>query len=89
MKKQLLIAAVLCIALIPGCQCVEMMVKDFESETAGLNRTITVYTLTGERVGVWTTKTTLSGGEFSTIFFDSTGHRVTVVGHALVVSVEH
>jgi hypothetical protein len=71
--------------LVPGCQCWNQFVKGCESQTAGLNRIVDVYSYDGKHLGHWRSKTVIdadSGG--LTTFFDSTGQRVLVNGGILI-----
>lgn len=48
MKKLLLISLVTLTILLAGCTWFDDRAKDFESDTKGLKRTVTVYSKTGE-----------------------------------------
>lgn len=89
MYRQIVLALLLvCMALVPGCQCWHQFTTDWTSQTAGLNRTVSLFDYNGHVLGTWRSKTVIdadSGG--LTTFFDSTGHRVLVNG-GILVSVE-
>ena len=61
--------------------------KDFQSEySGGLNRTVTAYTQTGEKIGEWAGKIDIEMSD-NKVKFDLNGKR-TIIYNALVISQE-
>lgn len=77
-------AAVLSMALISGCESWGRFKKSVGSDLdGGLNRTVTAYSNTGEKLGEWSGKFDVSESE-SEIFFDVDGRRVIIHGGIVI-----
>lgn len=88
-KKQWIKVAVAPLAMIAlSCSRCDLACKGLESETRGLHRTITVYTIMGEPVRSWNTKSLVDMSGNQTVFLDSLGKRVRVDGVYIVVNEE-
>ena len=84
--KAVLITAVafVCTAL-GGCASCDRSMKSFESDVnGGLNRTVTLYSTTGEKIKGWDGRIDLSQSE-EEIMFDLDGRRVIIHGGIVVV----
>lgn len=89
MKKAVLAAltAVL-LAASAGCARLERNVKSIGSDwSGGLNRTVTVYSNTGEKIQSWSGKFDVSESE-NEVYFDVDGKRVIIHG-GIVVDTEN
>lgn len=90
MKK--IIAGTLAFALLVGslCGCAGFQrgMKTIGSDiTGGLDRTVTVYSYDGEKLGEWSGKFDVSSSEQET-FFDIDGKRVILQG-GIIINEEH
>ena len=91
--KSLLLAVAVTIAfvlgtLLSGCGAsFERSVKDFQSEySGGLNRTVTAYSMTGEKIGEWKGKIDIEISD-NKVKFDLNGKR-TIIYNAIVITQE-
>lgn len=87
MKKLILAGTLaLSVSVLGGCKAFESFTKDIESDTKGLDRTITVYSKTGEVLkeyeGVIRTK---SSSESNAIIFEVDGKRVNIYNADVVI----
>ena len=79
MKKRIIAATLTCMLLIGslcGCAGFQRSMKSIGSNiTGGLDRTVTVYSYDGKKLGEWSGKFDVSSSEQET-FFDIDGKRV-------------
>lgn len=74
-----------CVLFVPGCQCAAQMAKGWQSQTAGLQRKITLYDYSGRAIGSWRALTVIDIDSSQQItFLDSTGARILTHGGILV-----
>ena len=75
-------------AAFTGCSAsFKRGVKDFTSEyTGGLNRTVTVYSMTGDKIGEWRGKIDIEADD-TKVKFDLNGKR-TIIYNAIVIAQE-
>ena len=88
MKKLIIASAmVIGIGVLTGCSSLDSMKKDFESNTKGLERVVTVYSKTGEILHQWEGSNirTKSSGESNNIVFEIDGKRVVVYNADVVI----
>ncbi|HZW68591.1 MAG TPA: hypothetical protein VFF20_08320 [Pseudogracilibacillus sp.] len=74
------------ISVLGGCAAIDSLTKDVESDTKGLERTVTVYSKTGdvlaEYQGVIRTK---SSNSTNAVIFEINGKRVNVYNADVVI----
>lgn len=85
MKKTILTLLVAMMALMfSGCAGCDRMAKSMHSDmNGGLNRTVTVYSNTGEKMQSWKGKFDVSSSE-TEVYFDIDGKRVIVHGGIVI-----
>lgn len=75
---------VLLVGSLCGCAGVQRGMKTIGSDiTGGLDRTVTVYSYDGEKLGEWSGKFDVSSSEQET-FFDINGKRVILQGGIII-----
>ena len=85
LKVTLIITAALVCTVLGGCASCDRSMKSFESDVnGGLNRTVTLYSTTGEKIKGWDGRIDLSQSE-EEIMFDLDGKRVIIHGGVVVV----
>lgn len=91
MKKRIIVATLTCMLLVGslcGCAGFQRGIKTIGSDiTGGLDRTVTVYSYDGEKLGEWSGKFDVSSSEQET-FFDINGKRVILQG-GIIINEEH
>lgn len=87
MKKYLICIFLVVMAAVALCGCSESMRREFKSLESdfggGLNRTVTVYSNTGEAVRSWSGKFDVSSSE-NEVYFDLDGKRVIIHGGIVI-----
>lgn len=79
---------VLLVGSLCGCAGFQRGMKTIGSDiTGGLDRTVTVYSYDGEKLGEWSGKFDVSSSEQET-FFDINGKRVILQG-GIIINEEH
>ena len=79
---------VLLVGSLCGCAGFQRGMKTIGSDiTGGLDRTVTVYSYDGEKLGEWSGKFDVSSSEQET-FFDIDGKRVILQG-GIIINEEH
>lgn len=79
---------VLLVGSLCGCAGFQRSMKTIGSDiTGGLDRTVTVYSYDGEKLGEWSGKFDVSSSEQET-FFDINGKRVIIQG-GIIINEEH
>ena len=79
---------VLLVGSLCGCAGFQRSMKTIGSDiTGGLDRTVTVYSYDGEKLGEWSGKFDVSSSEQET-FFDINGKRVILQG-GIIINEEH
>lgn len=79
---------VLLVGSLCGCAGLQRSMKTIGSDiTGGLDRTVTVYSYDGEKLGEWSGKFDVSSSEQET-FFDIDGKRVILQG-GIIINEEH
>ena len=91
MKKRIVAATFICMLLIGslcGCAGFQRGMKSIGSNiTGGLDRTVTVYSYDGKKLGEWSGKFDVSSSEQET-FFDINGKRV-ILQNGIIINEEH
>lgn len=91
MKKRIIAATFICMLLIGslcGCAGFQRGMKSIGSNIAGgLDRTVTVYSYDGKKLGEWSGKFDVSSSEQET-FFDINGKRV-ILQNGIIINEEH
>lgn len=91
MKKRIITATFICVLLIGslcGCAGFQRSMKSIGSNiTGGLDRTVTVYSYDGKKLGEWSGKFDVSSSEQET-FFDIDGKRV-ILQNGIIINEEH
>lgn len=91
MKKRIIAATFICMLLIGslcGCAGFQRSMKSIGSNiTGGLDRTVTVYSYDGKKLGEWSGKFDVSSSEQET-FFDIDGKRV-ILQNGIIINEEH
>ena len=91
MKKRIIAATFICMLLIGslcGCAGFQRSMKSIGSNiTGGLDRTVTVYSYDGKKLGEWSGKFDVSSSEQET-FFDINGKRV-ILQNGIIINEEH
>ena len=91
MKKRIVAATLTCMLLIGslcGCAGFQRSMKSIGTNIAGgLNRTVTVYSYDGKKLGEWSGKFDVSSSEQET-FFDIDGKRV-ILQNGIIINEEH
>lgn len=91
MKKRIITATFICMLLIGslcGCAGFQRSMKSIGSNiTGGLDRTVTVYSYDGKKLGEWSGKFDVSSSEQET-FFDIDGKRV-ILQNGIIINEEH
>ena len=91
MKKRIIAAAFICMLLIGslcGCAGFQRGMKSIGSNIAGgLDRTVTIYSYDGKKLGEWSGKFDVSSSEQET-FFDIDGKRV-ILQNGIIINEEH
>ena len=91
MKKRIIAATLTCMLLVGslcGCAGFQRSMKSIGSDiTGGLDRTVTVYSYNGEKLGEWSGKFDVSSSEQET-FFDIDGKRV-ILQNGIIINEEH
>lgn len=91
MKKRIIAATLTCMLLIGslcGCAGFQRSMKSIGSNiTGGLDRTVTVYSYDGKKLGEWSGKFDVSSSEQET-FFDIDGKRV-ILQNGIIINEEH
>ena len=83
-KKKVVAAMAALIITMAGCESVGRSVKSIESDFGGgLNRTVTVFSNTGEQIKSWSGKFDVSNSETET-WFDLNGKRVIIHGGIVI-----
>ena len=87
MKKRIIAATLTCMLLVGslcGCAGFKRSMKSIGSDiTGGLDRTVTVYSYDGEKLGEWSGKFDVSSSAKET-FFDINGKRVILQGGIII-----
>ena len=84
-KVVLITAVALACTALGGCASCDRSMKSFDSDiNGGLNRTVTLYSTTGEKIRGWDGRIDLSQSE-EEIMFDLDGRRVIIHGGIVVV----
>ena len=79
---------VLLVGSLCGCAGFQRGMKTIGSDiTGGLDRTVTVYSYNGEKLGEWSGKFDVSSSEQET-FFDINGKRV-IIQNGIIINEEH
>ena len=79
---------VLIVGALCGCAGFQRSMKTIGSDiTGGLDRTVTVYSYDGEKLGEWSGKFDVSSSEQET-FFDIDGKRV-IIQNGIIINEEH
>ena len=79
---------VLLVGSLCGCAGFQRSMKTIGSDiTGGLDRTVTVYSYDGEKLGEWSGKFDVSSSDQET-FFDINGKRVILQG-GIIINEEH
>ena len=79
---------VLLVGSLCGCAGFQRSMKTIGSDiTGGLDRTVTVYSYDGEKLGEWSGKFDVSSSEQET-FFDIDGKRV-IIQNGIIINEEH
>lgn len=79
---------VLLVGSLCGCAGFQRSMKTIGSDiTGGLDRTVTVYSYDGEKLGEWSGKFDVSSSEQET-FFDINGKRV-IIQNGIIINEEH
>ena len=79
---------VLLVGSLCGCAGFQRSMKTIGSDiTGGLDRTVTVYSFDGEKLGEWSGKFDVSSSEQET-FFDIDGKRV-IIQNGIIINEEH
>lgn len=80
----LAVAAALSALTLAGCSSMQRNAKTFVSDLGGgLNRTVTVYSNTGEPIQSWSGKFDVSESE-NEVYFDIDGRRVIIHGGIVI-----
>lgn len=91
MKKRIIAATLTCMLLVGslcGCAGFQRSMKTIGSDiSGGLDRTVTVYSYDGEKLGEWSGKFDVSSSAQET-FFDINGKRVILQG-GIIINEEH
>lgn len=91
MKKRIIAATFICMLLIGslcGCAGFQRGMKSIGSNIAGgLDRTVTIYSYDGKKLGEWSGKFDVSSSEQET-FFDIDGKRV-ILQNGIIINEEH
>ena len=91
MEKRIIAATFICMLLIGslcGCASFQRGMKSIGSNiTGGLDRTVTVYSYDGKKLGEWSGKFDVSSSEQET-FFDIDGKRV-ILQNGIIINEEH
>ena len=91
MKKRIIAATFICmllIGLLCGCAGFQRSMKSIGSNIAGgLDRTVTVYSYDGKKLGEWSGKFDVSSSEQET-FFDIDGKRI-ILQNGIIINEEH
>ena len=91
MKKRIIAAILTCMLLVGslcGCAGFQRSMKSIGSDiTGGLNRTVTVYSYDGKKLGEWSGKFDVSSSEQET-FFDIDGKRI-ILQNGIIINEEH
>lgn len=91
MKKRIIAAIFTCMLLVGslcGCAGFQRSMKSIGSDiTGGLDRTVTVYSYDGKKLGEWSGKFDVSSSEQET-FFDIDGKRV-ILQNGIIINEEH
>lgn len=83
-KFILMIAACALVLTMTGCESMSRAKKSFRSDIyGGLDRTVTLYSNTGEEIKSWSGKFDVSDSE-NEVFFDLDGKRVIIHGGIVV-----
>lgn len=85
MKKRVVaLIAVLSALTLTGCASWQRSVKSFASDfTGGLDRTVTVYSNTGEKINSWSGRFDVSESE-NEVYFDIDGKRIIIHGGIVI-----
>lgn len=88
MKRASWAGIILLCVLMPmsaGCQCAMQCAREWQSQTAGLNRDVELYDYGGNLIARWNTKSVIDNDTAGvTAFFDSTGNRIVTHGGILI-----
>ena len=84
MTKRFLVLLLLMLSLTSCSQDIKNAVKDIQSSTGNLRRTITVYSYDGKAIKSWDVNTDIQNYDDHAVFFDPRGGRVTVRGGILI-----
>ena len=91
MKKRIIAATFICmlpIGSLCGCAGFQRGMKSIGSNIAGgLDRTVTIYSYDGKKLGEWSGKFDVSSSEQET-FFDIDGKRV-ILQNGIIINEEH
>ena len=91
MKKRIIAATLTCMLLVGslcGCAGFQRSMKSIGSDiTGGLDRTVTVYSYDGKKLGEWSGKFDVSSSEQET-FFDIDGKRI-ILQNGIIINEEH
>lgn len=91
MKKRIIAAILTCMLLIGslcGCAGFQRGMKSIGSDiTGGLDRTVTIYSYDGKKLGEWSGKFDVSSSEQET-FFDIDGKRI-ILQNGIIINEEH
>lgn len=91
MKKRIIAATLTCMLLVGslcGCAGFQRSMKTIGSDiSGGLDRTVTVYSYDGKKLGEWSGKFDVSSSSQET-FFDINGKRVILQG-GIIINEEH
>lgn len=85
MRKWALIAVLVLVVMAAGCASWERTVKDFRSEfSGGLERTVTVYSMTGDEIATYTGKIDVAVND-NKVKFELNGKRVIIYNAVVIV----
>lgn len=85
LKRIALISIILVSGLLGGCSSCSRMGKSISSDmNGGLNRTVTLYDYTGEKIRQWSGKFDVSESENEVYFDDQNGKRIIIHGGIVV-----
>ena len=85
MKKRIVVCTlILSVLMLAGCAGMQRNAKSFASDlSGGLDRTVTVYSNTGEPIKSWSGKFDVSESE-NEVYFDINGKRVIIHGGIVI-----
>lgn len=86
LKGSLLVFTLIGSILLSGCTALDSAVKDFESDTKGLEREVVVYTNAGDEIGRYEGNVRVSPSEYGgKVIFELDGKRYAFYGATVSV----